>query len=178
MLIKLVAKLFGFLCSLFYRMIYLKKSSYNPFNVFFMGPLVIVGSSRFICKGVFNCRAGLFITLDNSQLILGKNVSFNRNVSVNCMEYIEIGDNTMVGQNVHFYDHDHAIVDGIAKPRDFTYGAINIGSNVWIGSNSIILKGVTVGDNVVIAAGSVVTKDIPSNCIFIQKRHSKVVECD
>ena len=33
-----------------------------------------------------------------------------------------------------------------------------IGNNVWIGLNSIILKGVSVGDNTIIAAGSVVTK--------------------
>lgn len=178
MLIKLIAKLYGFMCSLFYRILYLKKSSYNPFKVFFIGPLVMVGKSKFICKGVFTTRSTVFITLDNSQFVIGNNVSFNRNVSVNCMKYIEIGNNTMVGQNVHFYDHDHAIVDGIAKPRDFTYGAIIIGSNVWIGSNSIILKGVTVGDNVVIAAGSVVTKDIPSDCIFIQKRQSQVAKYD
>lgn len=39
--------------------------------------------------------------------------------------------------------------------------------NVWIGSNSTILPGVTVGDNAVIGAGSVVTKDIPENMIAV-----------
>lgn len=40
-------------------------------------------------------------------------------------------------------------------------GYINIGNNVWLGDNSIVLKDVTIGDGAVIGAGSVVTKDIP-----------------
>ena len=40
-----------------------------------------------------------------------------------------------------------------------------IGRNVWIGMNSIIIKGVTIGDNSIIGAGSVVTSNIPSNVI-------------
>jgi len=39
------------------------------------------------------------------------------------------------------------------------------GTHVFIGIDSIILKGVSIGDNSVIGARSVVTKDIPSNCI-------------
>lgn len=40
-----------------------------------------------------------------------------------------------------------------------------IGNDVWIGLNSIIMRGVTIGDGAVIAAGSVVTKDIPPYAI-------------
>jgi maltose O-acetyltransferase len=40
---------------------------------------------------------------------------------------------------------------------------IIIGSNVWIGVNSIILAGVEIGDNSIVAAGSVVTKNINHN---------------
>jgi len=35
-----------------------------------------------------------------------------------------------------------------------------IGDDVWVGVNSVILRGVTVGKGAVIAAGSVVTKDV------------------
>ena len=40
-----------------------------------------------------------------------------------------------------------------------------IEKNVWIGMNSVILKGVTIGDNSIIGAGSVVVKDVPKNTI-------------
>ena len=42
---------------------------------------------------------------------------------------------------------------------------IRLGKNVWVGSNSTILRGVTVGDNAIIAAGSVVTKDVAANTV-------------
>jgi acetyltransferase-like isoleucine patch superfamily enzyme len=42
---------------------------------------------------------------------------------------------------------------------------VKIGRGCFIGSRSIILKGVTLGDRVVIGAGSVVTKDVPAYSI-------------
>jgi acetyltransferase-like isoleucine patch superfamily enzyme len=38
---------------------------------------------------------------------------------------------------------------------------ILIGNDVWIGSNALILEGLTIGDGAIIGAGSVVTKNVP-----------------
>lgn len=40
-----------------------------------------------------------------------------------------------------------------------------IGKDCFIGTNAIILPGITIGDNCVIGAGSVVTRDVPPRCI-------------
>ena len=48
-----------------------------------------------------------------------------------------------------------------------TYGAINIGNDVWVGQNATILSGVTIGNGAVIGAGSIVTKDIPPYAIVV-----------
>lgn len=45
------------------------------------------------------------------------------------------------------------------------FGKVKIGNWVYIGSNSLIMPGVTISDNVLVAAGSVVTKSIPPNVI-------------
>ncbi|EFR44685.1 CatB-related O-acetyltransferase [Streptococcus pseudoporcinus] len=45
-------------------------------------------------------------------------------------------------------------------------GDIIIEDDVWIGTNAIILSGVTIGKGAVIAAGSVVTKDVPPYTIY------------
>ena len=42
---------------------------------------------------------------------------------------------------------------------------INIGHDVWIGTNVIILDGVTIGNGAVIGAGAVVTKDVSDYAI-------------
>lgn len=46
------------------------------------------------------------------------------------------------------------------KNFSITNGDINIGNDVWIGGNTIILSGVNIGNGAVIGAGSVVSKDI------------------
>lgn len=44
---------------------------------------------------------------------------------------------------------------------------IVVGSDVYIGTDVIILPGVTIGNKVVIGAGAVVTKNIPDNCVAV-----------
>lgn len=47
------------------------------------------------------------------------------------------------------------------------FGKICIGNNVHIGTNAIIMPGVTIENNVVIGCGAIVTKNIPSNSIAV-----------
>lgn len=42
---------------------------------------------------------------------------------------------------------------------------VNIGDDVWIGANAVILPGVNIGNHCVVAAGAVVTKDVPDNTL-------------
>lgn len=50
-------------------------------------------------------------------------------------------------------------------PRFDCFGKIRIGDYVYIGTNAVVLPGITIGDNVLVAAGSIVTKSIPSNVV-------------
>jgi len=81
----------------------------------------------------------------------------------NTIGEVSIGDNVLIGGNVNllsglnqhaFDDPNKLIMDTPAKGRRM----ITIGSDVWIGSNSVI--GCDIGDRCVIAAGSVVVKEI------------------
>jgi acetyltransferase-like isoleucine patch superfamily enzyme len=42
---------------------------------------------------------------------------------------------------------------------------VDVGSNVWIGYNASILRGVRVGDNSIVGANAVVTRDVPANAV-------------
>ena len=99
----------------------------------------------------------------------GKNITVGKNVFINaCCHFqdqggITLGDNCLVGHNVVFATLNHGFAP--EERQSMLPAPIVVGRNVWIGSNSTILKGVTIGDNSIIAAGSVVTKDVPANAI-------------
>lgn len=82
-------------------------------------------------------------------------VSIVSSVDVTLGNYVMCGTNVMIGDR---NDHEDRYPEWPPKP-------VHIGNNVWIGMNSIVMRGVTIGDNVVIGANSLVTKDIPSNTI-------------
>ena len=48
-----------------------------------------------------------------------------------------------------------------ARPFPTNLKRTVIGNDVWIGTGTLILKGVTIGDGAVVAGGSVVTRDVP-----------------
>ena len=99
----------------------------------------------------------------------GKNITVGKNVFINaCCHFqdhggVSLGDGCQIGHNVVFATLNHGLAP---EDRQTTYPApITLGKNVWVGSNSTILQGVTIGDNAVVAAGAVVTKDVPENTI-------------
>jgi acetyltransferase-like isoleucine patch superfamily enzyme len=111
------------------------------------------------------CRV---LVYPDSELTIGKRVFFNNYCSINCLDKIEIGDDTIFGEGVKLYDHNHLIEKGInihIEKEKYSKSPIKIGRNCWLGSNVVILKGVTIGDNSVIGAGCVIHKSIPSNTI-------------
>lgn len=96
---------------------------------------------------------------------LGKGIYINSNVTFVDDEQIYIGDYTMISPNVVFTTSGHPVLP-ILRENHYVYNLpINIGRNVWIGSNASIMPGITIGDNSVIGAGSVVTNDIPANVV-------------
>ncbi len=76
---------------------------------------------------------------------------------------IEIGEYVGLGANVRMFDHDfHALNFIERRPTHEEEGRylksepITIEDDVFIGTNAIILKGVTIGQRTIVAAGSVV----------------------
>ncbi|PLS24542.1 acyltransferase [Bifidobacterium imperatoris] len=119
----------------------------------------------------FHVRAGFHVSIeDNGTLHVGDDVFFNNYCSVNVRSDVTIGDGTIFGENVHIYDHNHRYGNPFLpiKEQGYTQAPIHIGAHCWIGTNTVILKGVTIGDNVVAGAGCVIYKDIPSNTIIMQ----------
>lgn len=114
------------------------------------------------------CR---FLVCNDGTLIINENVFFNNYCSINCLGKIEIGENTLFGENVKIYDHNHRYFKNdlnklIVERNNFKIGEVKIGKNCWIGSNVTILQGVEIGDNVIIGANNFIYKSIQDNSII------------
>ncbi|WP_370938251.1 acyltransferase [Enterobacter hormaechei] len=176
MLIKAFHKFGQILNTTIYKVLF-KRLYVNPIKSHFFGVLTIEKEGEVVIEDLFRARRGMCINCKGGKIKIGKSVFFNNNVSINCQQSVSIGDNVLIGESVKIYDHDHDYRKGNIEKRDsFICSPVNIGHNVWIGSNVLILRGVTIGDNCIISAGSIVTKSIPSNNILIQKHISEYKE--
>ena len=163
---------------LLYRIVYIKSIRALGFFSYFHGDISISGSGSKVFFGrKFRSRKFCSINLNSGELIIGDNVFFNRNVSVNCHHKVSIGDNSLIAEGVKIYDHDHVYsnTSRLIKDQGFDTGEVIIGKNVWVGSNTVILRGARIGDNSVIAAGSIVKGNIPSGTVFVQKREATLI---
>ena len=111
------------------------------------------------------------------------NISYARKIGVkigeNCRVYtiqwgsepflITIGDRVTITSGVRFITHDGSawLIRDKDGNRYQKYLPISVGSDVFIGVNTIIMPGVNIGNKVIIGAGSVVTKDIPNNSVAV-----------
>jgi hypothetical protein len=79
---------------------------------------------------------------------------------------VEIGRNcNFVGVKLLTHGYDWAVLREVYSEVISSSGKVVIEDNVFVGGDSIILKGVRIGRNTIIGAGSVVTHDIPPNSV-------------
>lgn len=107
-----------------------------------------------------------FVLAKNAEVILENNVFMNNYCSINAIEKIEIGENTLFGEGVKLYDHNHEYTHDKVEHQKFRTAPIKIGKDCWLGSNVTVLKGVTIGDNCIIGAGCLIYKDVAAGSII------------
>jgi len=140
---------------------------------------ITMDSGAKLCIGKkFRMRDGAKIRVrEGGNCVIGSNVSVNSNNMIACHESVEIGNNVQFSPNVQVYDHDHDFrVTGGITAMKYKTAPVKIGNNVWIGANTVILRGTVIGDNCVIGAGSIIRGDFPADSVIIQKRATEICE--
>lgn len=103
-----------------------------------------------------------------------------------CFDPVKTSPNTIIGKyvsvasNVHFYTRNHAYwkvsshpifynrLLGNLKTDSVKNTKLEVGNDVWIGQNVVILPSCNkIGNGAVIGAGSIITKDIPDYSIVV-----------
>lgn len=94
-------------------------------------------------------------------LEIADEVFINRGCEIYATTDVTLGYDATLAPGIVIRDSDMHAVGGGTVQRD----AVKIDPGAWIGTRSIVLKGVTVGKNAVVGAGSVVTRDVPPETV-------------
>lgn len=145
----------------------LGKKLYEP-KFKYRGEGVMIGNN-FTCAGEWNSMIG-------EDTSIGQN-----NIFFATRAPLRIGKKVITAPNVTIVTGDHRTDLIGVYMRDVTEEMklpendqpVVIEDDVWIGTNVVILKGVTIGEGSVIAAGAVVTKDVEPYTIFINEKKQK-----
>lgn len=101
-----------------------------------------------------NCILGAHVEATRSVFSSGVKVSHHAFIGD-----ADVGERTIIGAGVIFCNYD-----GTGRQT------IKVGSDVILGSGTLLVAPLSIGDEALIAAGSTITKDIPKNFKIIQKR--------
>lgn len=101
----------------------------------------------------------------NNGMTVGKNFQPQKGCSFDyghCW-LISIGDNVTLAPRCILLAHDASTRQMLGYTK---IGRVVIGSDVFIGADSVVLPGCRIGDRVIIGSNSVVTKDLESNGVY------------
>lgn len=123
---------------------------------------VIIGEGTTINRNFFIGYYGIKPIHNIYPITIGNRSFIGNDCSFDITSGITIKDDCMIAQGCKFIDHDHGTSLGtLMKLQKGDMSPIIIESDVWLGCNVVVLKGVKIGAGAVVAAGAVVTRNIP-----------------
>lgn len=127
--------------------------------------------SRFRSNPVGIVNPCVLDTLMGGKILIGNNVGMS-GVVLSSRSSITVGNHVMLGGNVRVFDHNYHSLSAECRRdirmdrQDVRTAPVLIGDDVLVGTNAMILKGVSIGNRAIVAAGAVVVKDIPAGEIW------------
>lgn len=165
--------------AIYLKLVHGRKLFIKDYGKLILGPrlLLVINkakNAKLTINGSFWCRRDAVINIHSGEVVLEDGVFFNHGVSINCHKRISIGRNTIFGENVKVYDHDHLFENGVINRTGFVTEEIVIGENVWIGTGVIIMKGTTIGNGTVVGAGTILKGNIEGGVVVYDQRVKKI----
>lgn len=146
----------------------------SPFIYRFKGADILIGDNVTINSNFWSNLLGVYqrtiiIAKGKGKIRIGDRVGISGS-TIYAWDSIDIGDDTIIGVNVKIVDTDFHPTDPAARIEGRNEAAktspVKIGKNVFVGMNSLILKGTEIGDNCVVGAGSVVSGKFTDNVVI------------
>jgi carbonic anhydrase/acetyltransferase-like protein (isoleucine patch superfamily) len=123
-------------------------------------------------RGAFWCDEDRNVTIYNSATVLG-DVDIGRDTWIGpfCLidgtAGIRIGKNCSIALGSQILTHDTIEWALTGGKRPYQFAPVSIGDNCFLGTLSIVVKGVTIGSRCLIGAGTLVNRDVPENSIVM-----------
>ncbi len=128
--------------------------------------ITIENEGNIIFKGISKiCSGGCLSVKRNANLTIGNNFTATAELKLACHFSITICENVLIGWATKIFDTDfHKLTYLDQNEHKKPFGSINIGRNVWIANDCLIMKNTVIPDNCVVGARSTMMKkyDIPS----------------
>lgn len=130
---------------------------------------------RLLSRSFASCGSGFRVGKDceivgYENISVGNNVNFGSHACIlTAKAKLSIGDDVFFGPHVTIVTGDHRM-DILDRPMALIKDDekllendrdVVLAGDIWIGSNAVILKGVTIGRGAVVAAGAIVNRDVP-----------------
>lgn len=140
------------------------KCKHNDFSI--VGDITLINS---------NVKIGHNVTIYPDVMFFGDgliNIGDNSEIGNGTIIYsskdggVSIGDNTLIAGQCYIIDMDHGIgADELIRCQHNTVAPIAIGNDCWIAAGCKVLKGSNIEDGSIIGASSLVKGTIPKNAI-------------
>jgi acetyltransferase-like isoleucine patch superfamily enzyme len=125
----------------------------------------LVGLYRRVCRpnGI---EWAAYLKKHGGLYAMGEGCVIQTNVTITDPAHVRLGRNVhLTGCTLFGHDGTVAMLKQMSGRRLDRVGKIDIGDNVFVGHQAIIMPGITIASNVVVGAGAVVTKNVPRNMI-------------
>ncbi len=140
-------------------------SSGSPYRLF-------ARQIRKLCAKMMFDKCGKHVNIEHGAFLasgIGIEIGDNSGIGLDCRVAgpLSIGSDVMMAPNVTIVTQNHEVSD-LSKPMRLQTAPkkkVVIGSDVWIGTNAVIMPGVKIGNGAIIGAGAVVTKDVPDYAV-------------
>jgi acetyltransferase-like isoleucine patch superfamily enzyme len=126
-------------------------------------------------------RGDLLVYNHGGKIIIGNDCFIGPGTRIWSASLISIGNRVLISHGVNIHDNNshplHSVdrhkdfkeifENGLNKTANYNEKPVVIEDDVWIGFNSIIMKGVKIGRGAIVGAGSMVTKDVEPYSVMI-----------
>ena len=137
-------------------------------NSFIRTKTRVIGNPQRIKIGKhFKVYENCIIAIGKGEILIGNNGLLGVGTYINVgNEKLTIGNGVAIAPFCKIFTFSHHYLTDKDIMDSYKTGDVIIENDVLIGTNSVILPGVTIKNGAVVAAGSIVNKDVPEHSIY------------